>query len=129
MKKHNDSEVFSDDYMQKTINIKHTLLKQLSFTVEENKFIMTQLQKSNDALQIMVKGLKQSKEKDADMIRGLEESKERLFINILDPAYISVEKAYPKSFLIVLISTFIGYIITSLCIILYKNIKNSINDI
>ena len=77
MKKHNDSEVFSDDYMQKTINIKHTLLKQLSFTVEENKFIMTQLQKSNDALQIMVKGLKQSKEKDADMIRGLEESKEK----------------------------------------------------
>ena len=88
MKKHNDSEVFSDDYMQKTINIKHALLKQLSFTVEENKFIMTQLQKSNDALQIMVKGLKQSnedlqimvkgleesKEKDADMIRGLEES-------------------------------------------------------
>jgi len=62
-------------------------------------------------------------------IAKLEESKERLFINILDPAYISVKKAYPKSFLIVLISTFIGYIITSLCIILYKNIKNSINDI
>ena len=77
MKKHNDSEVFSDDYMQKTINIKHALLKQLSFTVEENKFIMTQLQKSNDALQIMVKGLKQSKEKDAEMIKGLEESKEK----------------------------------------------------
>ena len=77
MKKHNDSEVFSDDYMQKTINVKHTLLKKLSFTVEENKFIMTQLQKSNEALQIMVKGLKQSKEKDAEMIKGLEESKEK----------------------------------------------------
>ena len=66
MKKHNDSEVFSDDY---------ALLKQLSFTVEENKFIMIQLQKSNDALQIMVKGLKQSNAKDAEMISGLEESK------------------------------------------------------
>ncbi len=77
MKKHNDSEVFSDDYMQKTINIKHALLKQLSFTVEENKFVMTQLQESNEALQIMVKGLEESKEKDAEMIKGLEESKEK----------------------------------------------------
>ena len=72
MKKHNDSEVFSDDYIQKTF-MKH-IHNQLSSTVEENKFIMTQLKKSNEELKNTIKGLEESKEKDVDMIRGLEES-------------------------------------------------------
>ena len=77
MKKHDDSEPFSDDYIQKAINRKHANYEKLSFTVEENKFIMIQLQKSNDALQIMVKGLKQSNEENAEMIMGLTKSKEK----------------------------------------------------
>ena len=56
-------------------------------------------------------------------IAKLEESKERLFINILDPAYISIDKAHPKIIIIIIISLLIGFIISILSLLMYYNIK------
>ena len=57
-------------------------------------------------------------------IAKLEESKERLFINILDPAYLSIDKAHPKIFIILFLSMFMGYMISALYLLMYYNIKS-----
>ena len=56
----------------------------------------------------------------------LEESKERLFINILDPAYISVEKYHPNQVIIILLSIILGIFVSILSLITYSNIYNAI---
>ena len=57
-------------------------------------------------------------------IAKLEESKERLFINVLDKAYPSINKAHPKIFIIILLFSIFGYFVSIFSLFIYLNIKN-----
>ena len=56
-------------------------------------------------------------------IAKLEESKERLFINILDNAHPSIEKAHPKIIVIILFSIIFGFTISFFSLLIYLNIR------
>ncbi|MAW74446.1 MAG: hypothetical protein CMG09_00760 [Candidatus Marinimicrobia bacterium] len=56
-------------------------------------------------------------------IAKIEESKERLFINILDKAYPSVKKEHPKTFLLLFIFSFLGFLTGSLYYLVLNNAR------
>ena len=60
-------------------------------------------------------------------ISKLEQSKERLFINILDDAYPSANKAYPKIFITLIFTIIIGYFISIFSTLIFFNFKKSID--